>query len=346
MKKIVLTGGGTAGHIYPALALVDYLEDHEVYFIGSSGMEKDIVSRYKNIKFHEIPSVKLVRKLTLKNLLVPFKLFRSIRFAKKVLKEISPDIIFSKGGFVSVPVVFAGKKLNIPAISHESDLSMGLANKLILKKCDVMCTTFLQTSKLSPKCVFTGQPIRKDLLNPKFLGIKQYFQNSKPLVLVVGGSLGSKFINEKIWENLEDLTKICNVIHITGNHNKKDAQSEGYSQIEFSNEMGSLYSEADLVISRSGSGVINELLFFKKPMLLIPLSKKCSRGDQIENAKLFKKLGYCEMIEEEDFSSDLFFKKIDTLLNEKQKYIIKMQSSHQPLATKKIVELIKKHEKV
>ena len=343
MKKIVLTGGGTAGHIFPALALVDYLKDHEIYYIGSNGMEKKILSTYKNIKFYEIPSVKLVRKLTPKNLLIPFKLFRSIRLAKKVLKEISPDIIFSKGGFVSVPVVFAGKKLNIPVISHESDLSMGLANKLILKKCDVMCTTFLQTSKLSPKCVFTGQPIRKELLNPKFLGLKQSFQNSKPLVLVVGGSLGSQFINEKIWENLEDLTKICNIIHITGNSNKKDIQSEGYRQIEFSNDMGSLYSEADLVISRAGSGVINELLFFKKPMLLIPLSKKCSRGDQIENAKLFKKLGYCEMIEEEDFSSDLFFKKINHLLKNKQAYKKAMPSL--PLATEKIVELIKKHER-
>jgi len=344
MKKIVLTGGGTAGHIYPALALLPYLKDYEVHYIGSNGMEKEILSKYKNITFHEIPSVKLVRKLTWKNLLIPFKLFRSVKCARKILKDISPNIIFSKGGFVSVPVVFAGKRLKIPIISHESDLSMGLANKLILKKCDVMCTTFLQTAKASPKCIFTGQPIRKDVLENYSFSVRSKFYNNKPCVLVIGGSSGATFLNEIIWANLEELTQSYNIIHLTGKNHQKEQNIEGYSQLEYSNNIGALYNSVDLVISRAGSGVINELLALKKLMLLIPLSKKCSRGDQIENAELFKKLGYADLLFEEDFSQELFLKKISNLLKNKEKHLTQMKKADASNAAEKIYELIQKYE--
>ena len=237
MKKIVLTGGGTAGHIYPALALVPYLKDYEIHYIGTNGMEKEVLRNYKNVTFHEIPAVKLIRKLTLRNLLIPFKLLSSIKKAKSALKEIEPNIIFSKGGFVSVPVVFAGRRLQIPIVSHESDLSMGLANKLILKKCDVMCTSFLQTSKISPKCVYTGQPIRQEILNGNPAVFRSKFSSTKPILLVVGGSLGASFLNKKVRENFDTLTILFNVIHLTGKGNPLDLKDDSYIQFDYSNNM-------------------------------------------------------------------------------------------------------------
>ena len=217
MKKIVLTGGGTAGHVYPALALCDKLKDYEIHYIGSSGMEKDILKKFPNIFYHEIPAVKLERKLTLRNFLIPFKLLKSIRCSKKVLKEISPNIIFSKGGFVAVPVAISASKLKIPVISHESDLSFGLANKIILHYCSCMCTSFEKTSLGNKKCVYTGQPIREKIFN----GNKNIidFKNNKPYLLVLGGSLGAKFLNNLVFDNIENLTEIFNVIHICGKNN-------------------------------------------------------------------------------------------------------------------------------
>lgn len=345
MKKIVLTGGGTAGHIYPALALLPKLKEYEVHYIGSNGMEKDILKKFPKIIYHEIPTVKLIRKFTFKNFFIPFKLFFSVLKAKKILNEIKPNIIFSKGGFVSVPVVIAGKRLNIPVISHESDLSMGLANKIILKRCNVMCTTFLETSKLSPKCKFTGQPIREEILDGNPSLIKSKFYDNKPCLLVIGGSLGAKFINEKIIENLDQLLSKFNVVHITGKGNVKEINKDGYMQVEFASNIGDYYSSADIVITRGGSGVINELLCLNKLMLIIPLSKKCSRGDQIENAKLFKKIGYCEYIEEENFNNEKFLKLIDNLLNNKSFYKENMKKANANNANEKIIDLIKKTER-
>ena len=340
MKKIVLTGGGTAGHVYPALALVDYLKDFEIHYIGSSGIEKEILKNYKNISFHEIPTVKLVRKLTFKNLLIPFKLFNSIKKAKKILREINPDIIFSKGGFVSVPVVFAAKSLKIKVVSHESDLSMGLANKLILKKCDVMCTTFLQTSKLSPKCIWTGQPIRKSLLQGNPSTIKSQFSFKKPILLVIGGSLGAKFLNDAVRNNLDKLTNEFNIIHLTGKDNKSHINNESLVELEYANNMGDIYSACDIVLSRAGSGVINELLAIRKPMLLIPLSKRCSRGDQIENALLFQKLGYAKVIQEEEYTPEKLINNLKNLMELKEKYKNNMKKSNANQATESIVKII------
>ncbi len=345
MKKIVFTGGGTAGHVYPIIALLPYFKDYEIHYIGTSGIEKDIVSKFSNIIFHEIPAVKLVRKLTLKNLLIPFKLWSSIRKAKKILKEISPNVIFSKGGFVAVPVVIAGQKLGVPIVSHESDLSMGLANKIILKRCNAMCTTFLETTKGRKKCVYTGQPIRQELLDGIACNIKNKFSNNNPVVLVIGGSLGSKFINDKIEDALEDLLSSYNVIHITGKGNSNDIKRENYIQLEYSNNLQDYYACADVVIARAGSGVINELLCLRKPMLLIPLSKKCSRGDQIENAKLFEKLKYAEVIFEEDYSKELLLKKLDLLIKNKEIYKQNMKKSGINNSNAKIVEIIEKYEK-
>lgn len=342
MKKIVLTGGGTAGHVYPALALLPYLKGWEIHYIGGSGIEKEVLKNFPKIKYHEIETVKLVRKLTPKNLLIPFKMMKSITQSKKILKKISPDVIFSKGGFVSVPVVIAGNRLKIKTISHESDLSMGLANKINLKFCKSMCTSFQKTANISPKCIWTGQPIRKEIFegNPSLILSK--FTQRKPVLLVVGGSLGAKFINEKVIENIDLLTKNFNIIHITGNQSVAKIEHENYVQIEFSKNIQDLYSACDIALSRAGAGVIFELLALAKPMLLIPLSKKCSRGDQIENAELFEKLGYAGKLEEEEFSNDIFLKKLEYLNENKTKFKTLMKKNTQKNACKEIVKLIEK----
>lgn len=340
MKKIVLCGGGTAGHVYPALAVAEKLKGWEIHFFGGSGMEKEILKKFPNIIYHEIPAVKLERRLTPKNFLIPFKLFGAIKHAKKELLNVKPDIIFSKGGFVSVPVAIAGKKLGIPVISHESDLSFGLANKIILHYCTLMCTTFEKTGKGQKKCVHTGQPIRQKI----FEGQKErYFTRSTyPTLLVLGGSLGAKFLNDLVFENLDKLTENFNVLHICGKNNFQEIKHENYVLLPFAENIEDVFASADLVVSRAGSGVINELLALQKPMLLVPLSKKASRGDQIENAKLFAGLGYAEMIEEQDCSFEKFMQKLEKTRKNAAKMQKNMQMTAKNRAADEIANLIEK----
>lgn len=340
-KKIVLTGGGTAGHVYPALAVAEKLTNYEIHYFGGKGIEKEIVSKMPNITYHEIPGVKLERKLTMKNLLIPFKLSKSIKQTKKELQKLSPSVIFSKGGFVAVPVAMAGKKLNIPVVSHESDLSFGLANKIILKSCSVMCTSFAETGKKNKKCVYTGQPIRQKIFQGQNLRLG--FSNENPTILILGGSLGAKFLNEIIFENLDKLTEKYNLIHITGKNNFQDIVYKNYKCVPYAENIEDFYHTADIVISRAGSGVINELLALEKPMLLIPLSKKCSRGDQIENAKLFKENGYCQMMEEEDYDFVKLLQKIDFLVKNQEKIKKNMKKTAKNNAVENIFNQIEKY---
>jgi len=338
MKRIVLTGGGTAGHVYPALAVAENLKDFEIHYIGGSGIEKEIVSNYKNITYHTIPTVKFERKLTLKNLLIPIKLARAIKSAKKTLQKIDPDVVFSKGGFVAVPVALAGRRENFKIVSHESDLSFGLANKIILKCCDVMCTSFKETAQGKKKCIFTGQPIRKKIYNGKNLNC---FKNNKPVILVLGGSLGAKAINQLILENLDSLTKNFNVLHICGKNNFNEISHTGYKGVPYAENIEDFYATADIVISRAGSGVINELLALAKPMLLIPLPKGNSRGDQIENAKLFEKKGYAQVLESKDCTYKNIESKLEHLLNNKAKIIEKMKKTAKNDAVEQISAILK-----
>lgn len=337
-QRFVLTGGGTAGHVYPALAVAEKLDECKLDYIGGNGMEKEILKNFPKISYYEIPTAKLERKITLKNLLIPFKLLKSIHESKKILKKLKPNAIFSKGGFVSVPVVLAGRRLKIPIISHESDLSLGLANRIILKKCDKMCTTFAETIKNSPKAVHTGQPIREKI----FHGKKQrFFRENKPILLVLGGSLGAKFINEIIFSHLDELCKHFNVLHITGKKNYQKIEHEGYFCIPYAENIEDFYASSDIVLARAGSGVINELLALRKPMLLVPLSKKCSRGDQIENAKNFKSHGYADYLEEENFSWQKLLKRLVNLSNNKEKYISKMKKAQECRASEMIAAMLK-----
>lgn len=341
MKKIVFTGGGTAGHIYPNLAIAEQLKNWEIHYIGSNGMEKDIVSKFQNIIFHEIECVKFDRSRLIKNFKVPFKLFLSIKQAKNILKEIKPDIIFSKGGFVALPVARAAKKLKIPLITHESDLTLGLANKIIARTACAVCTTFHQTSKISPSYICTGQPIRENMFHgdkSKVLAKLRY--PNKPIILFVGGSLGSVRMNELLAEP-EYLTKDYCIVHSVGKNNISSIQpKDSYFPFAYLDPICDYYAAADLVVTRAGSGVINELLALQKPMLMLPLSKAASRGDQIENAKLFSKLGYGEMILDESLNKQNLKQTIDKMFKNANFYKKNLQKTGKNDANAKIIELI------
>ena len=345
MKKIVFTGGGTAGHIIPNIAIIEELKNYKIYYLGSSGMEKEILKSYPNITFIEIPVVKLIRKLSLKNLSLPFKLISSINKTKKILQTIKPDLIFSKGGFVSIPPCIAGNQLSIPVITHESDLTIGLANKIIARKAKHLCCSFKTTAENYQKnAIFTGSPIRKKILSGnKDIVIKRHnIKTNKPIILITGGSLGAMTINRTIWNNIDKLSKHYTIIHIVGKNNiNKDINVIDYYQIEFAQDIENYFSLADIVISRAGSNTIFELLSIHKPMILVPLPKTShSRGDQIDNAKYFLENKLAFTIYQEDLSSEIIIQTINHILKNKQSIIKTMQNFKNTCGNSKIIELI------
>jgi len=284
--KIVLTGGGTAGHMIPNLALIDDLQKHfnEIFYIGSGKqLEKELIEPYK-VKYFSIETPKLIRKFTFKNFTIPFELLKSIKECKNILIKLSPDVVFSKGGYVALPVVIASHKLGLKVVAHESDLTMGLANKISKRYCDKICTTFDSTAQ-GKKFVYTGASIRKEF---KKNNIASPFKNNLPTILFVGGSQGATAINKFILENLDTLTYRYNIIHICGKGKSSATKHAHYKEIEFSNDMPTLINQSDVVFTRGGSNALFEILAINKPMIIYPLSKKESRGDQIENAQYFE----------------------------------------------------------
>lgn len=332
MNTIVLCGGGTAGHVMPNIALLKHLKQHfkNIYYIGSvNGIEKEILSEYPEVKYYPITTVKLIRGFNLKNLLIPFKLLKGFNECKKILKELKPNIIFSKGGYVSVPVTFAAKKLKIPVVAHESDFNLGLANRLILKNCTKMCCSFEETAKsLNEKGVFTLSPVRDSLFygNKEKAKLACGFNNYNKTILVIGGSLGAKAINECVFKIAPELTKNFNVIHVVGKGNlNKNLKLKNYYQIEFLSSIENYFALSDLVVSRAGSNAINEFLVLNKPMLLIPLPKGNSRGDQILNAQNFKEHGFAEVLFQENLNEQSLLKNIN-LLNQNANLIKQKQA--------------------
>lgn len=336
MRKILLTGGGTAGHVMPNLALLPDLQKHfdEIHYIGSfKGIEKELISKEKNIEYHPITTVKLVRSLTLKNLAIPLKLLKGIKESKKLLKEIKPDVVFSKGGFVAVPVTIAAKSLNIPIVAHESDLTLGLANKIVLKKCNVMCCSFEKTvDYCKGKGKFTGSAIRESLFNgSRQQGLQEcVFQNTNNFstILVIGGSSGAKKINDVVFGSVSELCKKHLVVHIVGKNNiNPSIKHPNYKQIEFTNKIENLFALADVVVTRAGSNAIMEFLSLCKPMLLIPLPKDQSRGDQLLNAEEFKNKNYANVLLQENLSKSTLIEQIEILEKNKNKYIQNMKAN-------------------
>lgn len=317
MKTIILTGGGTGGHIIPHLAILPILRKNfdKIYYFGTNGLEKELLKRESDVIFVEITAHKLNRKNILKNFALPFKLLKSIKDIKRKMREINPDVIFSKGGFVSVPVCLAGKSLGVPIVSHESDLTLGKANKLIYKLCTKFCTTFEKTAENLKKGVCTGSPIRNSLFTGnKAKGYKLCnFTESRPTVLFTGGSTGAQALNDVVFSSLPVLTKKYNVIHLVGKNkgDKKYANTKNYCQMEFCPDIEHLFAVSDVVVSRAGSNAIFELLALNKKMILVPLPKGTSRGDQVENAKYFKEKNYAEVIFQEDLTPETLITALD-----------------------------------
>lgn len=349
MKKIVLTGGGTAGHVTPNIALLPSLKDaeYEVSYIGSyDGIEKQLIEDF-NIPYYGISSGKLRRYKSLKNLSDPFRVIKGYFQARKLMKTIKPDVVFSKGGFVTVPVVLAASHKKIPVIIHESDMTPGLANKIASKGATKICCNFPETLKYLPekKAVLTGSPIRKELLmGNKLEGLKLCgFNSEKPIILVVGGSTGAVKVNEAVRAILPELLKRFQVVHLCGKGKTDESLNgtAGYIQFEYiSKEMRDLFAIADIVISRAGANAICELLALKKPALLIPLSAAASRGDQILNAKSFKEHGYADVLEEEEITPEKLLSSVNDIYENRSTYIGNMSTSPQSDAITKITELI------
>ena len=301
MKRIVLTGGGTAGHVTPNIALIPALRElgYDIQYIGSyEGIEKKLIEEF-GIPYHGIASGKLRRYFDLKNFSDPFRVIKGFFQAKALLKELKPDIIFSKGGFVTVPVVQAARGLHIPVIIHESDMTPGLANKLAIPAASKVCCNFPETIPHLPagKAVVTGSPIREELRSGNKLAALKFcgFTSDRPVLLVIGGSLGSVAVNRAIRGILPELLKSFQVIHLCGKGNVDESLNgtPGYVQFEYiKQELADLFALADIVVSRAGANAICELLDLRKPNLLIPLSAAASRGDQILNARSFQTQGF------------------------------------------------------
>lgn len=350
-KKIILTGGGTAGHVTPNMALIPGLRSrgYEIKYVGSyDGIEKKLIEEM-GVDYTGISSGKLRRYLSAKNLTDPFRVIKGYGEAKRIMKQYAPDIVFSKGGFVSVPIVLAAKKYKIPVIIHESDMTPGLANKLSISAARTICHNFPETAKYLPdgKSLLTGSPIREELRRgDKLAGLNLCgFTSNKPIIMVIGGSLGAVAVNEAVRSALDELLKKYQIVHLCGKGKMEPSLEgkKGYKQFEYIKaELKDLFAMTDLVISRAGANAICEIVALRKPNILIPLSAKASRGDQILNATSFKKQGFSEVIEEEQLTDKLLIDTINTVYENRTKYVNAMDKAGTTDAVTTILDLIDK----
>lgn len=348
MKKIVLTGGGTAGHVTPNIALLPGLQElgYEVHYIGSyEGIESRLIADF-DIPYYGISTGKFRRYLDPKNFSDPFRVIKGYTEARRILKELKPDIVFSKGGYVSVPVVRAAASLKIPCIIHESDMTPGLANKLCIPVARKVCCNFPETMQYLPKdkAVLTGSPIREELSKGNKIAALDLcgFDANIPVIMVIGGSLGAANVNKAVRDALPELLKDFQVVHICGK-DKIDNMlltTRGYKQFEYVKaELKDIFAMADVVISRAGANAICELLALQKPNLLIPLMAG-SRGDQILNARSFESQGYSKVLMEDDITTQLLVDSVHELYFNKKIFIDAMSNSHQKNSIKSILNLI------
>ena len=349
MKKIVLTGGGSAGHVTPNIALLPALKDagYEVTYMGSyDAIEKKLIADF-DIPYVGVSTGKFRRYLDLKNLTDPFRVMKGFGEARKFLKTYQPDVVFSKGGFVSVPVVRAAASMDIPCIIHESDMTPGLANKLCIPVARKVCCNFPETLKLLPasKAVLTGSPIRAELSQGnKLSGLNMCgFTANDPVIMVIGGSLGAANVNKAVREALPGLLKDFQVVHLCGKGKVDNLllNTPRYKQFEYvKSELKDLFAMADLVISRAGANAICELLALKKPNILIPLPASSSRGDQLLNAQSFEAQGFSIVLNEDDLTPELLTDKVHELYFTRQTYHDAMSKSGQMDSILTIMNLI------
>jgi len=336
MKKIILTGGGTAGHVTPNIALLPDLKARgfEVLYVGSyEGIERKLIEK-EGVPYRGISSGKLRRYFSLKNFTDPFRVMKGFAEAMKIVREFKPDVVFSKGGYVSVPVVRAAGAMKIPVVIHESDMTPGLANKLSYGAATKICCNFPETLPLLPKdkAVLTGSPIRRELLSgdPEAGREKTGLPAGKPVLLVIGGSLGSVAVNTAVRSALPELLKEFSVLHLCGKGNLDESLSDlpDYRQYEYvSDDLKDFFALADIMVSRAGANAICEILALRKPNILIPLSAKASRGDQILNARSFEKQGFSCVLEEESLTKESLLSAVRDTWTSRKNYIEAMEKS-------------------
>ena len=348
-QKILLTGGGSAGHITVNLALIPMLLESgwEIIYIGSfEGIERELISNIRGVTYHGISTGKLRRYFDRQNFTDFFRVLKGTIEANKIIRHEQPAIVFSKGGFVSVPVVLGSRLNNVPVITHESDLTPGLANRINMYFAQKICTTFPDTLKYLPqnKGKFIGAIVRPELKQGNSARGRNFcqFATIEPVILVVGGSLGSKYINQTIRSLLDKLLLEFQIVHICGKGNlDQNIELEGYKQLEYvSEELADLICLSDLIISRAGANFIFEFLALKKPMILIPLSKRSSRGDQIENANAFKAQGFAEILVEEKLTEDSLLNTIHAVFSNREYYKSKMENCQSDRSLDKLFDLI------
>ena len=349
MKRIVLTGGGTAGHVTPHLALIPHLlsAGYEIHYVGTpDGIERTMMEKMDSITYHAVESGKLRRYFDLKNVSDAFKVLKGCFQADRLMKELKPDVCFSKGGFVAVPVVRGAYRAGVPVLCHESDLTPGLANRLCVKYARKIACTFPECAKaMGEKGVHTGTPLREAL----FEGSRQEglrlsgFDGSRPILLMTGGSLGAQSVNKALREALPEITKRFDVVHLTGKGNLDETllNHPAYRQFEFvTDEMPHLLSAADIVLSRAGSNTLCELQALKKPMLLVPYPLGASRGDQILNAKSFRERGIAHVLDQDQMNKDTLSAAINDLYESRESLIAALEKEPAANGTEKILRLI------
>lgn len=349
MKKILLTGGGTAGHVTPNIALIPGLKNmgfHIDYIGTSKGMERALIAK-TGIPYHCICAGKLRRYFDLKNFTDLFKIGVGFLQSLSLMLKIRPSVVFSKGGFVACPVVWAAWVFRIPVIIHESDMTPGLANKLCLPFAKKICFSFPETQPRLPaaKRELTGLPVREELFNGSARYGREFcgFNDEKPVILVMGGSLGAQAINAAVRGSLDNLLDDFNICHLCGKGGKAPGSKKGYCQFEYINEeLPDIIAMADIIVSRAGATALFEFLALRKPNLLIPLGSAASRGDQILNAQSFESLGYSRVLLQDNVTGASLVENIRLLYNEKEKYIEAMSGAQSGKAADKVLEVIKR----
>ena len=349
MKTIFLTGGGTAGHIAPNIALLPYLTDFDVHYCGEKGgMEEKMLADYPQVTFHALPCIKFRRSLSLKNLKVPFVLGKGVRQAKKLLDAFAPCAVFSKGGYAALPLCLAAHKRHVPLVIHESDVSMGLSNRLVAKKAQKVCASFPSLAEKYPNGMHTGAPIRRELYNGQAQSIARAFsfpQNGKPNLLVFGGSQGALAVNVALEACLADVCEKFNVLHIAGKHAFTGGNA-CYRRAEFYAGMADCYAWADYVVCRGGAGTLAEIVALRKPALVIPLPKSnTSRGDQQQNAAYYQSLGCIRVLAQQDLTPQSLCRAVTELPAERAALADALRKAPSPDGTRVIADILRAYAK-
>jgi UDP-N-acetylglucosamine--N-acetylmuramyl-(pentapeptide) pyrophosphoryl-undecaprenol N-acetylglucosamine transferase len=347
-KCIVFTGGGTAGHVTPNIALIEPLlsEGWDVHYIGSdSGMEKDLIAGIGGVTYHGISTGKLRRYFSWQNFIDPFRVIKGYFQAKKLVRDIRPDVIFSKGGFVSVPVVLGAGK--VPVVAHESDFSPGLSNRIASRFTDKVCVSFEDTLPHVPhgKGFFTGTPIRPALYAGSRERARAFtgLSGEKPVLLVMGGSLGAQKLNELLRAALPELNETFDVIHLCGRgKNDCDCVACGYMQYEYiDRELPDLFALADVVLSRAGANSVFELLALNKPSVLVPLTSASTRGDQLLNANYFEKKHYALVLDQNTATTQSLVSTIRRVYDDRKAFTETMCEDTRSDGTEAILTIIR-----